>query len=358
MKEITVSTGDKSYSAVIGELSLDRINGVVDKLAPDRIALVISSKVYTLHKEYIEDSLDFFHKCAVFFMEDSEKNKNYDYAGGFLENFIESGLSRKSLVIAIGGGVVGDFAGYLAALYMRGIPVIQVPTTLLAMVDSSIGGKVAVNLSHGKNMAGAFHQPVMAVSDLRFLETLPEDELKNGLSEVLKHGLLGERETISILNKNDLKSILDMDVMEELIERSVAFKASIVSGDEKEGGRRAILNFGHTTAHSIESLMEYNGISHGRAVAIGIVAAMKISGKMGWITGSDVEHTKKLIDKYRLCNTMSKLDPVKICEHMKFDKKNYGGRIKFVLLKGMFNPEFNVEVDERLLKEVLSGICS
>jgi 3-dehydroquinate synthase len=289
-------------------------------------------------------------------MEDSEKNKNYSYAGGFLEKFIESGLSRKSLVIAIGGGVVGDFAGYLAALYMRGLPVIQVPTTLLAMVDSSIGGKVAVNLSHGKNMAGAFHQPVMVASDMKFLETLPEDELINGLSEVLKHGLLGERETISILDSNDLESILDTHVMEKLVERSVAFKASVVSSDEKESGRRAILNFGHTTAHSVESLMEYRGISHGRAVAMGIVAAMKISRRMGWIEEGDVELAEKLIEKYRLYNTISRLDPENLIEHMKFDKKNYGGKIKFVLLKGMFNPEFNVEVDDNLLTDVLAEI--
>jgi 3-dehydroquinate synthase len=356
MKEVLVSTGEKSYSAVIGESSLNQINGIVKKLGPDRIVLIASSRVYSLHRDYIEDSLDFFGECTTFLMEDSEKNKNYAYAGGFLEKFIESGLSRKSLVIAIGGGVVGDFAGYLAALYMRGIPVIQVPTTLLAMVDSSIGGKVAVNLSHGKNMAGAFHQPIMVASDIGFLKTLPEDELRNGLSEALKHGLLGDRETISILDANDLEGIRHTSVMEELVERSVAFKASVVSGDEKESGRRAILNFGHTTAHSVESLMEYSGISHGRAVAIGIVAAMKISRRMGWIEESDIELTEKLIEKYRLYDTISRLDLEKLVEHMKFDKKNYGGKIKFVLLKGVFNPEFNIEVNDKLLKEVLADI--
>ncbi len=356
MKELVVSTGEKSYSAVIGESSLNRVNAIVDKLTPDRIVLVGSSRVFSLHRDYIEDSLDFFGECTTFLMDDSEKNKNYGYAGGFLEKFIESGLSRKSLVVAIGGGVVGDFAGYLAALFMRGISVIQVPTTLLAMVDSSIGGKVAVNLSHGKNMAGAFHQPVMVASDMRFLETLPEDELKNGLSEVLKHGLLGEERTLNILADHDLESILNTSVMEELVERNVAFKASVVSGDEKESGRRAILNFGHTTAHSVESLMEYSGISHGRAVAMGIVAAMKISGRMGWIKEADIEFAEKLVEKYRLFNRIDRLDPEKLIDHMKFDKKNYGGKIKFVLLRGMFHPEFNIEVDEKLLKEVLSGL--
>ncbi len=356
MKEVTVSAGDKSYRAVIGSSILRQINDRVKMLGPDRIALVASSRVYSLHKKYIEDSLDFFGECATFLVDDSEKNKNYSYAGGFLERFIENGLSRKSLVIALGGGVVGDFAGYLAALYMRGIPLIQVPTTLLAMVDSSIGGKVAVNLSHGKNMAGAFHQPVMVASDMQFLETLPEEELKNGLSEVLKHGLLGDRETLTILDENSLEGIIDTGTMEDIVERSVAFKAAVVSGDEKESGRRAILNFGHTTAHSVESLMEYSGISHGKAVAVGITVAMRISGRMGWIGEGEIKDTENLIEKYSLYDKINRLDPEKIIEHMKFDKKNYRGRINFVLLKGMFNPEFNVEVDEKLLIEVLKEI--
>ena len=204
IRHIAAAAGGASYeiligSSILGE-SLHR-----EELAPfERIAVIAGSRVYGLHRQYVDDALDGIRdRCRLMFFDDCEENKSYLQPAEFLEKFIETGLNRKSAVIGIGGGVVGDFAGFCAGLYMRGVPVVHVPTTLLAMVDSSIGGKAAVNLSVGKNIAGVFRQPRMVVSDTVFLGTLPDGELRNGLTEALKHGLIGESSTLELLESND-----------------------------------------------------------------------------------------------------------------------------------------------------------
>jgi 3-dehydroquinate synthase len=289
-------------------------------------------------------------------MKDGEQNKNYQYAEEFLNGLLLKGYSRQSAIIGIGGGVTGDFAGFIAALYMRGMPLVHIPTTLLAMVDSSIGGKTAVNLSAGKNIAGAFYQPELVISDIGFIKTLPENELKNGLTEVLKHGLIGQNDLLEILSGNNLNTIKEFDNLFNMVFLSAGFKAGIVGQDEREGGLRAILNFGHTAGHAIESLMELKGISHGEAVAIGIKIEIEISRRMGWLKDKEIDKINEIITKYNLIYNKYELNADGIIKHMKYDKKNAGGKIKFALLKGVGNPVFNQSVDEGLIREIIKEI--
>ena len=256
MRKVKVAAGGKSYDVLIGRGVMD--GPEIPELAAraDRTGFVVSGRVMELHGGPVTLAAG---NARIFPMNDGEENKNYRYAEEFFNLLLKEGFSRRSLVVAVGGGVVGDFAGYCAAAFMRGIALAHVPTTLLAMVDSSIGGKVAVNIAAGKNIVGAFHQPSLVAADTRFLETLPDSELKNGIAETVKHALIGESRLMDMLRDNTLDSIKDPGIMEELIFLSAGFKARVVGEDERETGLRAILNFGHTVGHAIESLMEYRG---------------------------------------------------------------------------------------------------
>lgn len=354
---ITATAGSASYRILIGSSILRDALGGDPAGAFESIAVVVSSRVYGLHREYIDDAMGPLGKrCRLMLMDDGEESKNYAYAGRFLEQFIESGMNRKSAVIGVGGGVVGDFAGYCAAVYMRGIPVIHVPTTLLAMVDSSIGGKVAVNLSVGKNIAGVFHQPAMVVSDSRFLATLPDREFGNGLAEALKHGCIGEEGTLPLLEGNDRESIKAVDNVSALVALSAAFKSRIVSEDEHERDLRAILNFGHTVGHAIESSMSFRGITHGEAVAAGMRVKIDAARRSGLLTGAEAERVARVIERYGLMPRPGAFDIDAILEHMKYDKKNFGGAINFVMLRGLGNPIINQRIPRELMKEVMTDV--
>jgi 3-dehydroquinate synthase len=356
VKSVTVHTKNKIYNILIGDSILSQIKRIDKLLLAERFAIIVSAKVFELHKKIITEAFNRYNNFDIFKMDDGEKNKNYNYAEGFLDKMLKKGYTRKSTIVGIGGGVVGDFAGFIASVYMRGIPVIHIPTTLLAMVDSSIGGKTAVNLSAGKNIVGAFHQPQMVISDIDFIKTLPGKELKNGLSEVLKHALIGDRKLLDILLKNDLKSIKESDNIRQIVYLSVLFKGRIVEKDEEEKGLRAILNFGHTAGHAIESMSGFKGISHGEAVAIGIKIETEISRRIGWLDDEDVKDINELISRYKLISNTKKLNSENIIEHMKYDKKNFGGKLRFVLLKGLNHPVYNQEVDYSLLKDAFKSI--
>jgi 3-dehydroquinate synthase len=355
-KIVTVKTDKKNYDIIIGDSILSQIVKADDLLSKERFAIIISTRVYELYKDYIMDSFKNYQNYDILLMKDGEQNKNYQYAEEFLNGLLLKGYSRQSAIIGIGGGVTGDFAGFIAALYMRGMPLVHIPTTLLAMVDSSIGGKTAVNLSAGKNIAGAFYQPELVISDIGFIKTLPENELKNGLTEVLKHGLIGQNDLLEILSGNNLNTIKEFDNLFNMVFLSAGFKAGIVGQDEREGGLRAILNFGHTAGHAIESLMELKGISHGEAVAIGIKIEIEISRRMGWLKDKEIDKINEIITKYNLIYNKYELNADGIIKHMKYDKKNAGGKIKFALLKGVGNPVFNQSVDEGLIREIIKEI--
>jgi len=352
VNNISVKTDDFSYSIEIGYNILEKIKSIPTYQDADKCAVIVSNTVYDLHKAYIDSVIDENDKRKIIVFDDSEEHKSYLYAEDFFQKLIHMGLSRKSLLVGIGGGVVGDFTGYLAALYMRGISVIHVPTTLLSMVDSSIGGKAAVNLSVGKNIVGSFHQPASVISDIKFLSTLNSDEMKNGLSEILKHGLIGENRTMEILNNNDLKILENRDLITELVICSASFKASVVMEDEKEGGVRAILNFGHTIGHGLESLLEYKSITHGEAVAIGMEYETAISYIKGYLSKEDVEIVKNLVEKYNLVRKDYDFTTDDLIKHMKYDKKNSDGIIKSVLLKKIGSPLYDEKLEIDLLKKL------
>ncbi|MCL2025351.1 MAG: 3-dehydroquinate synthase [Leptospirales bacterium] len=344
MKEIKAVTGTSSYTVQIGHQIMLKSSELKEKLSANKCAVVLSSHLYDLHWEYLMELLGKYTNKELFLMHDLEENKNYLYAEEFLQGFADKGLTRDSVVWSIGGGVVGDFAGYCASLYMRGINIIQCPTTLLAMVDASIGGKVAVNLRSGKNLAGSFLQPSLVVCDTFLLSTLPEKEMKCGLAEIIKHALIGDSASLDILLKHDFASIQKEDVLSELIYNSIKFKLSVVSQDEKELSIRAILNFGHTVGHAIESLMGYKGIGHGEAVAAGIFAESRISRDMGLLSHADQEKITALLEQYGMNDKSISCNAKDVIEHMKFDKKNVGNSIKFVLLKEIGVPLYGSSV--------------
>jgi 3-dehydroquinate synthase len=353
IKSIIATSAEKNYDIIIGNKSLELIKKRKDILSRDRFALLINKTVYNLYKDYILGCFNEFKNYDIYLIDDGEENKSYRKAENAFNWMLKKGFSRKSAIVGIGGGVVGDFSGFVAALFMRGIPVIHVPTTLLAMVDSSIGGKTAVNISAGKNIIGAFHQPEMVISDMNFLNTLPDNEYKNGLTEALKHALIGEDKLYKLFCNNSASTIKSPDNIMEVVYRSAIFKSGVVSRDEREGGLRAILNFGHSIGHAIESLFEYKGISHGEAVAIGLKIELEVSRRMGMISDDETKKSFDLIDRYGLIFNKLTLDSGKLLEHIKYDKKNVGGEIRCVLLKGIGKPVYNHPVSGSLIKEIL-----
>ncbi len=356
-RTITAAAGGRSYDILIGNSILPVSLARKELGAFELVAVIASSRVYRLHRDYIDESLSVLGgRGRLLLYDDSEEDKSYARAGEFLEKFIGIKMNRRSAVIGIGGGVTGDFAGFCAGVYMRGIPVLHVPTTLLAMVDSSIGGKAAVNLSVGKNIAGIFHQPAMVVSDMRFLDTLPDSEFRNGLAEALKHALIGEASTLAMLERNDPQSIRKGDEAAGLVARSVSFKTDVVARDERENDLRAILNFGHTIGHAIESYLGYRGVSHGEAVAAGMRVKTEISRRLGFLTDVEASRARDIIDRYGLMRERWDLDMDGVIGHMEYDKKNFGGSINFVLLKGLGKPFINQRISIDLLKEVMKEI--
>lgn len=352
MRYITVRTGDGDYDIMLGRRALDEID--LEELSEqfDVVGVIASERVFQLHEETVQKIADRFG-AKIFPMKDGEENKNYRYAESFFNLLLKEGFTRKSLLVGVGGGVVGDFAGFCAAAYMRGISIVHIPTTLLAMVDSSIGGKVAVNIQAGKNIVGAFHQPRCVIDDMGFLRSLPDSELKNGIAETIKHALIGEMRLIPILTQHDLKSIRDDDVMEELIFLSASFKAAVVGQDVREAEIRAILNYGHTVGHAFESWMHYKEISHGEAVAWGMKAEAEISRRMGFLKENEGRLLNELLERYGFVSRPPEFDPKGVLEHIKFDKKNIKDSLRFVLLKKNGEPVYNVEVEENLVLDVL-----
>ncbi len=353
MRRVDVTAGGRTYGVVIGSGALG-----CDEFPPlsaraDGTGFIVSRRVMELQGIRIAGLVERSVSPHIFPMDDGEDQKSYHHAEEYFNLLLKSGFSRKSLLVGVGGGVVGDFTGYCAAGYMRGIGLVHIPTTLLAMVDSSIGGKTAVNIEAGKNIVGAFHQPALVIADVDFLRTLPWEEMKNGMAETVKHAFIGEGRLLDLLRSHDPTTVRGADVMEELIYLSAGFKASVVGKDERESGLRAILNFGHTVGHAIESFLNFRGISHGEAVARGMKAELEISRRLGLIKGDEAALCREIVSRYGLAEEEMRLDVEGVLEHMKFDKKNYGGSLRFALLRGIGDPVFDQEVKPGLLREVL-----
>lgn len=295
-----------------------------------------------------------FKDCRVDLLEvpSGEGEKSLERLSALVSAAIRLGADRRTLVVALGGGVVGDLAGFFASVFMRGIRFVQVPTTLLAQVDSSIGGKVAVNHPAGKNLLGAFYPPLAVWTDFSTLATLPWEEVQNGLAETIKHAALGDRELFGFLEEH-LDEIMkrDREILKELTVRSLTVKVRIVSVDEKEQGLRALLNLGHSFGHALETKMEYEGITHGRGVSIGLAAASHLAVGRDLMTTAEVKRIRELLQGVGLPVSVSGQDPERLVQLMASDKKNRSGRKILVAPKGIGQAVLVEDcADEELLK--------
>jgi 3-dehydroquinate synthase len=357
---IKVLLEKNSYDIKIGYNCLSSLGKEINNLGYNKQTVIITNTVVAdLYKDKIIESLDSCDiKNIVLVVPDGEKYKSLETASDLYDSLIRINAHRNDPIIAFGGGVVGDLAGFVAATYMRGVPFIQVPTTLLAQVDSSVGGKVAVNHPHGKNMIGCFYQPKLVLIDIDFLETLPLREYKAGLAEIIKYGFIQDKKLLELL-ENDLGKIFNKnrDTLLKIIAGCCEIKARIVEEDEKDFGKRAILNYGHTIGHAIESLIGYGKLLHGEAISIGMVAAADIAHQMKLIDTNLMERHKKILTAFGLPISISKIKPDEILKKIELDKKKKQETESFVLLKEIGEPQI-FEISRDLIIRALSKICS
>jgi 3-dehydroquinate synthase len=334
MRRLSVDLAGRSYDIHIGSGLLERLAEFVGPLRPSRLVVVTDARVGPLYAARALAALRPLAPAAVFELAGGETGKDMRAVEAVLDALLAASADRKSVVVALGGGVVGDIAGFAAAIYMRGIRFVQVPTTLLAQVDSSVGGKTGVNHPRGKNLIGAFHQPEAVVADADTLRTLPARELSAGLAEVIKHGLLADADYFARVT-GDLPRLLacDEQALTAAIGRSCEVKAAIVARDEKESGERALLNLGHTFGHAIEALTGYERWLHGEAVGCGMCLAADLSQRLGLITRKDVEAVERTIAAAKLPTRIEGLGRAAALESMRGDKKTEAGEIRFIVLE-------------------------
>ena len=335
MKILNVELGDRSYPIYIGSGLLEDEKIITSHIKTKTICIVSNTTVSKLYLENIKNSLDDYQVVEAI-LEDGEKFKNHDSLNYIYTKLLENQCNRDTTILALGGGVVGDIAGYAAASFLRGIPFVQIPTTLLAQVDSSVGGKTGINHLLGKNMIGAFYQPQAVIIDLNVLKTLDKRQISSGLAEVIKYGLIWDEDFFKYLEANIEKlKQLDFKHLEHVIYRSCEFKAKVVSEDEKESGIRAILNLGHTFGHAIENCLGYGAWLHGEAVGCGMVLAAKMSLVQGWLSESEFSRIKELILQANLPVEKPNIDYENFIGAMKLDKKNKDKEIYLVLQQGI-----------------------
>jgi len=359
IQDVIVELKERSYKILIGKNVLRKIGFRVIEFRPSKIGIVSNKTIFPLYGETLLKSLkEAGLTPEVFLIPDGEEYKDLLWASYLYGELLKARFDRGSLLIAFGGGVVGDITGFVASTYMRGIRYIQVPTTLLAQVDSSVGGKTGVNHPLGKNMIGTFYQPSLVLIDVDTLGTLPQREFIAGIAEIIKYGVIADSELFDSLERSR-KSLFSLgDILINIIMRSCEIKADVVSRDERETGLRAILNFGHTVGHAIETETGYQRFLHGEAIAIGMRAAAQIAVDIGILKESDSERIRCLIDLYKLpVRIPEDISLPGITEAMEVDKKVRAGRIRFVLPEsiGKVRIEENVDIEvvKRALKKVL-----
>ena len=356
MESLSVALGARSYPIHIGA----GILGQPSLYAPyvRGVAAVVSNTVVApLYLQEVRAALEAAGARVVpVIVEEGEQAKRWEVLEQVFDSLLAARCGRDSVLVALGGGVVGDLAGFAAAVYQRGVDYLQVPTTLLAQVDSSVGGKTAINHARGKNMIGAFHQPRAVIADMATLDTLPDRELRAGLAEVIKHGAALDATFLGWLEAN-VEQLLARDraALGYAVRRSCELKAAIVAEDERESGGRALLNFGHTFGHAIETASGYGSWLHGEAVAAGMVMAAELSARVGLLAASDSARLRRLIGRAGLPVAPPPIDETRWLELMALDKKSARGRVRFVLLERLGKATLESGVNEPLLRQVLSA---
>jgi len=357
MEKLRVRLGVNSYDIHIGPNLLAQTGRILKGTGfSNKLVIVTDTKVGSLYGNTLKQGL-FSNGFDVLTIEipEGEEQKSLETAGRLYQQLTDFYAERTTPILALGGGVIGDLAGFVAATYMRGVPLIQIPTTLLAQGDSSIGGKVAVNHGLLKNKIGAFHQPRLTISDITTLKTLSPRELSDGLAEIIKHGVILDGEFFSYLEENiDKIRSFDDQVLERVVSRSAEIKAGVVEKDELDLGLRNILNYGHTVGHAIESVSELK-VWHGEAVALGMLVEARISNRLGIMENNEVDRLKKLITRAGLPTEIPGLQVERLIQAMKHDKKILQGRIRFVLPTSIGKVFISDEVSHSVIEESLIG---
>ena len=314
-----------------------------------KVAIITNTTVSALHLEHLKSKID-ADELYVVTIEDGEEFKTLATVETILNELFEAKLDRKSLLIALGGGVIGDMTGFTASLYQRGIGFVQIPTTLLSQVDASVGGKTGVNNAYGKNLIGAFYQPEAVYIDTDFLKTLPKREFSAGIAEIIKMAVMFDKEYFDFLVDADFS---DRKSLEKVIQRSVELKAEVVNLDEKESGIRAVLNYGHTFGHVVENETNYTKYLHGEAVAIGIMMANALAVELGLLKQNEMDEIENFLKKHQLPTTYEIVDVDAFYNKFFLDKKAANNRLKFILPKGIGGHTIRDDIDEETLKKVL-----
>jgi 3-dehydroquinate synthase len=356
---VPLSLGEQSYDICVG---IDLRNHLRDILAPwnqgQQWVVLTQQAIFDLYEPVIQQLQDNGFRIDTIIVPGDESAKNIRHAEEVWTKMVQMGCDRSSILLALGGGVVGDLGGFVASTYMRGIPFIQVPTTLLAMVDSAIGGKTAVNLAAGKNLVGAIYQPKAVLVDPVFLETLPQRNVISSLAEAVKYGFIRDASIFDTFETryDDLVGLKDQGLLSEIIAKSCNIKAQIVSNDQFELGERKLLNYGHTIGHAFETIQEYGGLYHGEAVLYGMKCANYISNKKGFLSNELYSRAQAVLNRFDLPE-LGAVSPERVLEIVAHDKKNINGKLSFILINDIGNGVINTDVTADDIVESLSVVA-
>jgi 3-dehydroquinate synthase len=335
--KVNIKTPNKTYDIIIDKLPQINLD--------TKVAIITNPTVAGYHLNYLLNHLK-AKELKIITLPDGEEYKNFESIEYALDRLFDAKYDRNSIIIAFGGGVIGDMSGFAASIFLRGIKFIQIPTTLLAMVDSSVGGKTGINNKYGKNLIGSFYQPEAVYIDTHFLTTLPKREFSAGMAEVIKMAVMFDKKFFEKLEKDKLS-------IEEIIKRSVEIKADVVNQDEKEKGIRSVLNYGHTFGHVIENLTNYKTYLHGEAVAIGMIMANELSIALGYLTTEENKRIKKLLEKYDLPTSFKIKDEEEFYSHFFADKKTMNNEIKFIIPETIGKYKIIKNIDKNIILKVL-----
>lgn len=355
MESLRVALGERAYPIHIGAGLLDAAELYRPHVSGGSAAIVTSEALAPLFLARVKRALEQVGaRVSEVLIEDGEQAKRWQTVDRICEALLAARCGRDTLLVALGGGVVGDVAGFSAAVYQRGMPFLQIPTTLLAQVDSSVGGKTAINHARGKNMIGAFYQPRAVISDVAVLDTLPDRELRAGLAEVIKYGLALDAPFTHWLEGN-IAGLLSRErsALAYAVRRCCELKAGVVAADEREAGERALLNFGHTFGHAIEGAAGYGKWLHGEAISAGMVMAGELSRRLGLIGAKDQARLRELLERAGLPVKGPKLPPEQLMDLMAIDKKAAHGKVRFIVLEGIGTARLRADIDPQLVREAI-----